>query len=332
MYTVALFLRAATAQRDIATALGVDHPAYLDDIIAHLTRPSVVSSPHDELNDEPGQSRAGGDRMVWAAAEGYGWRNSSLRALGFSTVLFPLWPSETVRGLAADAETRKLAQASAKLYANFSCAGHPWPEPPFETCVDAGWGALTVFSAAVRALPGEAGEPHALTASEIADGLEAHVAAYGANASNLLAFAPGGGVEHVGMSHAVNEMLAQSDGEHVVLFPAWPADEPAAFSTLRVKGAFLVSAGWDHVERAAKDVQIQATVAASCSLSWPWAQPLEADGVHRAQIECSGGSIAPSEPAQASRALQLEADALGRMRWHMLAGQTCALWPAPAGE
>ena len=48
-----------------------------------------------------------------------------------------------------------VARASAVLYANFSCAdGGPsgYPEQPFETCVDAGWGALTVFSVRLVAL------------------------------------------------------------------------------------------------------------------------------------------------------------------------------------
>ena len=67
-------------------------------------------------------------------------------------VLFPLFPAETVNGLSADPQTRLVAQASAKLYANLACGTH-YPQPPFETCTYAGWGALTAFSAAARATP-----------------------------------------------------------------------------------------------------------------------------------------------------------------------------------
>ena len=81
-------------------------------------------------------------------------------------------------------------------------------------------------------------------------------ASYGANSSNLLAYAPGGGVELVGLAQPVNEMLVQAssaDGS-VHLFPSWPQEEPARFSTLRVKGAHLVSAAWDEVAHEATAV------------------------------------------------------------------------------
>ena len=52
----------------------------------------------------------------------------------------------------------------------------------------------------------------ALSATEIVDGLQSFVVAYGANSSNLLAYAPGGGVEHVGLSQAVNDLLLQVAG------------------------------------------------------------------------------------------------------------------------
>ena len=135
--------------------------------------------PADPAPADPAQST-----RVWSAADGRGWFNSSIWQVGFSSVLFPLWPAELVSGLTADTATRQVAQASVKLYANLSCAAVPLP--PFQTCVHEGWGGLSVFPAAVRALPAAEDEPNALTATEIADGLEGFVRAYGANASNLL--------------------------------------------------------------------------------------------------------------------------------------------------
>ena len=126
-----------------------------------------------------------------------------------------------------------------------------WVRPPFAACVNSGLDTLVYFQAAARALAGagnrrEAGaRAGALTATALADALEQHALAYGANGTNLLEFAPGGGVETVGLAAALNDMLVQSDGKHIHLFPAWPAGEPASFADLRVKGAFLVSAEWE---------------------------------------------------------------------------------------
>ena len=112
------------------------------------------------------------------------------------------------------------------------------------------------FSAAARSLAGSkkarvrrSGKTstraeNKVTARALADALEQHIAVYGGNSTNLLAWAPGGGVETVGMAQPVNDMLVQSDGTHVELFPAWPTEEPASFRSLRVKGAFVVSAAW----------------------------------------------------------------------------------------
>lgn len=77
--------------------------------------------------------------------------NSSIFAIHFPSVLFPIYPAELVDFTVAH-EAAIVARASAVLYANFSCDGggpSGYPEPPFETCVDAGWGALTVFSVSV---------------------------------------------------------------------------------------------------------------------------------------------------------------------------------------
>ena len=41
---------------------------------------------------------------------------------------------------------------------------------------------------------------------------------------------------------AVSELLLQSVGDTVRVFPAWPKDKPAQFHNLRAQGGFLVSA------------------------------------------------------------------------------------------
>ena len=44
---------------------------------------------------------------------------------------------------------------------------------------------------------------------------------------------------------ATTEMLLQSQGEVIRLFPAWPRDKRARFRNLPARGAFLVSASWE---------------------------------------------------------------------------------------
>ena len=118
----------------------------------------------------------------------------------------------------------------------------------------------------------------------LADAFETYVAAYGANSTNFLAYAPGGGVENIGLSQAINDMLLQSSNGSIHLFPAWPRKEPAAFTTLRAKGAFLVSASWDHVHATATGVAITATVASPrVSLASPFPAT-----VKKATTRCSG--------------------------------------------
>jgi hypothetical protein len=52
----------------------------------------------------------------------------------------------------------------------------------------------------------------------------------------------GGGLEQVGATQAINELLLQSYQGMLRFFPGWPLDEPASFTTLRAVGAFLVTA------------------------------------------------------------------------------------------
>lgn len=194
---LAMMMRVATAQRDIAAAVGVPYPPYLDDIISHLAPLPQTDGPPNE--------REGGGTKVWAAADGISWTDSSIYRR-FASVLYPIWPAETVDAFGSDATVGQLALASAVLYANLTC-GDGYPEKPFATCVDAGWGALTIFSALARVLPatpgggsGSAGSspngsgsassssaPATVTAKDLADAFETYIAAYSANSTNFLA-------------------------------------------------------------------------------------------------------------------------------------------------
>jgi hypothetical protein len=79
-------------------------------------------------------------------------------------------------------------------------------------------------------------------AKEVVEGMQAFL--HSTWGPNLLAYTSGGGIENVGVSRAVNEMLLSADQGVLQLFPAWPVAHPASFTTLRAKGGFLVSAGY----------------------------------------------------------------------------------------
>jgi hypothetical protein len=52
--------------------------------------------------------------------------------------------------------------------------------------------------------------------------------------------------EQFAASMAVSELLIQSVGDIIRLFPAWPKEKAARFKNLRTQGGFLVSAGQEH--------------------------------------------------------------------------------------
>jgi len=159
---------------------------------------------------------ADGNNSVWTAARNFSVANSDMFAM------YPIWPTEFLHRGSPAAEIR-IAQASSRVYSDFA-TGRP----------------VELFPAAVRAGT-NASSPVSWTAKEILDGLDAFLDhSFG---SNRLAYAPGGGVENVGISRAVNEMLVQAPGgAYVELFPVWPPEEPATFTNLRTKGGFLISA------------------------------------------------------------------------------------------
>lgn len=61
--------------------------------------------------------------------------------------------------------------------------------------------------------------------------------------ANGVFYATTGGIETLGNTAAINDMLCHVDnGGTLRLFPSWPPDEPASFANLRVEGGLLISA------------------------------------------------------------------------------------------
>ncbi len=81
--------------------------------------------------------------------------------------------------------------------------------------------------------------------------------------------------EQVAAAGIVSEMLMQSVGGIVRVFPAWPKDKDAKFSRLRGQGGFLVSAEQKGGEGVG--LEITSTVGGTLRLVSPW-EGIEANG------------------------------------------------------
>lgn len=73
--------------------------------------------------------------------------------------------------------------------------------------------------------------------------------------------------EQFAASMAISELLMQSVGDIIRVFPAWPKDKDASFSSLRAQGGFLVSA--EHSDGQIRHVEIVSTVGGLLRLHSP---------------------------------------------------------------
>jgi hypothetical protein len=75
--------------------------------------------------------------------------------------------------------------------------------------------------------------------------------------------------EQVCIARLVSELLLQSVGDVIRLFPAWPAGTDGSFKKLLAQGGFEVSA--DRVSDIIQNVAIKSTAGGSASVAKPWA-------------------------------------------------------------
>lgn len=78
------------------------------------------------------------------------------------------------------------------------------------------------------------------------------------------------GVEKCGSTETINSMLLISEDGIVKLFPNWYADKDAKFSTLRAKGAFLVSAEYNGRLKKAENVTVTSEKGSGMTMVVPW--------------------------------------------------------------
>ncbi|MBT3201926.1 MAG: hypothetical protein HN350_18655 [Phycisphaerales bacterium] len=104
--------------------------------------------------------------------------------------------------------------------------------------------------------------------------------------------------EQFASTMAVSELLIQSVGDIIRIFPAWPKDTPAQFVDLRTQGGFLVSASQTDGE--VRELRIVATVGGKLRLLSPWraiavsrngvrSVPLKRDVRGIVELDTSGG-------------------------------------------
>ena len=86
---------------------------------------------------------------------------------------------------------------------------------------------------------------------------------------NLWISAEGGGIETCSaIPGMINEMMLQSHGDIIRVFPVFPADQTASFYRLRTFGAFLVSSAIDN--GLVQHVIIESEMGRECQLLNPW--------------------------------------------------------------
>ena len=101
----------------------------------------------------------------------------------------------------------------------------------------------------------------------------------------------GGGLEQAGAAVAVDELLLQSHEGFLVLFPAWErGDSAASFTTLRARGAFLVSAAIDASGEVLPGVEIHSEAGAVCNIVAPWSAV--GSGRSRLLVKSAGVAVA----------------------------------------
>ena len=82
--------------------------------------------------------------------------------------------------------------------------------------------------------------------------------------------ANGGGTENVAVAVALNDMLVQApNGDFIVLFPVWPADQPAGFTGLLAKGGFEVSAS-KSAAGVVGHLSVVGLATRKCTIKTPW--------------------------------------------------------------
>jgi hypothetical protein len=243
--------------KTVNSQLGLAFVARLADVLGRLTIDAGIYSRSTEtakdiaLHLAPfdtttciSPNHTGRNETVWVNSKGASIAHSSMFAL------YPYFPSEFLSQATASAKQQVTAQVSARVYNDLG-AGRP--VEVFPSTVAAGTG-LSEF---------------AYSPQDVIEGLKAQM--HRCFGPNLLCDTNGGGIENVGMSRAVSEMLVMSpSGKYIQLFPFWPAGEDASFGGLMVKGGFRVWANLTAADGVKSPVRLRSIAGAAATVANPW--------------------------------------------------------------
>ena len=85
----------------------------------------------------------------------------------------------------------------------------------------------------------------------------------------------GAWTETLGIAAPLQEMMLQSYGGVLRIFPCWPSSVAASFTTLRAEGALLVSASWKDGQ--VTSLEILSERGGPCRLVNPWSAGLKVE-------------------------------------------------------
>jgi hypothetical protein len=101
----------------------------------------------------------------------------------------------------------------------------------------------------------------------------------------------GAWTETLGIAAPLQEMLLQSYGGVLRVFPCWPAEVAAGFTTFRAEGAFLVSASWKDGRVTA--LEILSEKGGPCRVVAPWSEGLRVETVSAESVEVTPVGVKP---------------------------------------
>ena len=305
MIGLAFARRLASFQVALARDLGLPPPRAAAEIEAHLIRFPT------NCTDDGGAGRCERNDP-----------NASWVSFGNATVttsddfsLYPAWPTEYV-SIGSDEALRRTARRTIQTYVSPAEFVSKRPVLTFPAAVRAGFSAT------------DPDESAGLSPEVVMAGLKAWLGNT-EHKNGVMQDRDDGRVEDCGVMRAVNEMLLQApnDGSFIELFPFFPANESASFTTLRAKGGWLVTASKAAATVAelagggsgvVSGVEVTATVDGTARLVDPWAAS--------SQLAAVACTPAPAAPAVSRVSAGGRSGLLG---WAMKAGQTCSVRRSP---
>jgi len=114
-------------------------------------------------------------------------------------------------------------------------------------------------------------------------------------APNMMIKDPYHGVEKIGATRAVNNMLLLSHEGVMAVFPNWLKDKDAKFVNLRERGAFLVSSEYDSRARNVKYITIESEAGLPVTIASPWKRGVVVTDQYGVEIPAVVGT-APNHP------------------------------------